>query len=103
MGKRMAFRVLESDFDAYWVKVKKRGTWWPATREGATMNTVGNRVFVIGGANRIITNDVFSYRYYADRWECIKPAGEKLPPIFGHTAVTFKDNIVIFGGETNYN
>lgn len=53
--------------------MKKRGTWLPATREGATMNTVGNRVFVIGGANRIITNDVFSYRYYADRWENIQP------------------------------
>lgn len=67
------------------------------------MTTVGHRVFVIGGANRTITSDVFSYRFHADRWVNIGSNGD-LKPLFGHSAVNFNDNsIIVFGGETHYN
>ena len=43
---------------SYWRKQMKGHKWRPATREGATITTIGKRIFLIGGANRTISNEV---------------------------------------------
>lgn len=36
------------------------------------------------------------------KWQQLKPAGDKLSCLQEHTAVVFKDNIYVFGGEVGF-
>lgn len=36
------------------------------------------------------------------KWQQLKPGGDKLPCLQEHTAVAYKDNIYVFGGEVGF-
>ena len=51
-------RLEPAEVVAYWQKQLKGHKWRPATREGATINSIGKRIFLIGGVNCTISNEV---------------------------------------------
>lgn len=36
------------------------------------------------------------------KWQQLKPTGDKLPCLQEHSAVVYKDNIYVFGGEVGF-
>ena len=54
--------------DLYSYEMEHDGMWHPATRQQATMETSGPRVYLIGGTNCKVTNEVLSINYVHQRW-----------------------------------
>lgn len=42
------------------------------------------------------------YLLVTGKWQQLKPGGDKLPCLQEHTAVAYKDNIYVFGGEVGF-
>lgn len=47
-------------------------------------------------------NQIFFIFPVNKKWELLKPAGDPPPSLQEHTAVTFRDNIFVFGGELGF-
>nr|CAD7442845.1 unnamed protein product [Timema bartmani] len=43
-----------------------------------------------------------SYRQDESRWELLQPTGERPPCLQEHSAVAYRDNIYVFGGEVGF-
>ncbi|PKY55046.1 galactose oxidase [Rhizophagus irregularis] len=80
------------------------GQFIPGLRLGHTANTVGNKIYFIGGYNfakSIPTSEIFYLNKETDTWEEIKSQGIKLPFKVEHTANIGginQDIIFIMGG-----
>ena len=49
--------------DLYSYEMEHEGMWHPATRQQATMEASGPRLYLIGGTNCKVTNEVLSINY----------------------------------------
>jgi hypothetical protein len=80
------------------------GQFIPGPRLGHTANTIGNKIYFIGGydfANTIMPSEIFYFNEETETWEDIKSQGINLPFKVEHTANiggTNQDIIFIIGG-----
>ncbi|XP_076266784.1 uncharacterized protein LOC143200250 isoform X2 [Rhynchophorus ferrugineus] len=75
----------------------------PSARAKHSATIVGENVYVLGGRNgNLPLKDFWRYNLVTGQWSQLKPAGEKLPSLQEHTAVAYKDNIYVFGGEVSF-
>ena len=75
-------------------------TWKPSSREGATLNKVGEYVVLYGGTSSGYADDLVLYEPKRSRW-FIPDLGETKPTFnrHGHSAISYHNFLVIFGGE----
>src|SRR6266498_3272717 len=80
------------------------GQFIPGPRLGHTANTVGNKIYFIGGYNfdkSSLNSEIFYFDGEAKTWENVKSQGMKLPSKVEHTANMGginQDLIFIIGG-----
>eukprot|EP00043_Microstomoeca_roanoka_P018663 m.202333 g.202333 ORF g.202333 m.202333 type:complete len:535 (+) comp16872_c11_seq2:227-1831(+) len=72
----------------------------PDRRCNHSLTAVGNKLYVFGGrgGEKLLFNDVHCFDAETRQWTVIEPSGTPPPPRDFHSAVTFDDKIVIFGG-----
>lgn len=78
----------------------------PSSRAGATLTIVNRKAYLFGGECRTRFNDVKVLNTDVWRWEAPGPAGEGDPPPdarVNHSAVCFRNSLVVFGGSGEYN
>lgn len=73
----------------------------PDAREGATLVTFAQKVILVGGASRSIFNDAWVLYALNPQWTQAQSLGTE--PRMGHSAVSYKGQILLFGGETAFN
>ncbi|KAF5290221.1 hypothetical protein FQA39_LY14775 [Lamprigera yunnana] len=75
----------------------------PSARSKHSATLVGQNVYLLGGRNgNLPMKDFWKYNLVTGKWQQLKPSGDKLPCLQEHTAVVYKDNIYIFGGEVGF-
>ena len=84
-----------------WQRIEVNG-WKPETRQEASLSCINDKLILIGGVSRSISRDVNLFHLPDNTWEKIRHIGETNEPRFGHSAVKYQGNVIIFGGGTNY-
>ncbi|KAK4875540.1 hypothetical protein RN001_011962 [Aquatica leii] len=75
----------------------------PSARSKHSATLVGQHVYLLGGRNgNLPMKDFWKYNLVTGKWQQLKPTGDKLPCLQEHTAVVYKDNIYVFGGEVGF-
>ena len=95
-------RSMPEECEVYWYKVSTLG-WKPETRQEATLTTIETKLYLIGGVSRSINYDINVSHPFASCWEKLYPGGVEPDPRFGHSALEYKGQIIVFGGGTNFN
>jgi Galactose oxidase, central domain len=90
-----------NETSVYWTKVDVDG-WKPETRQEATLTEIQDKFFLIGGVSRSISKDVNTFSLASRKWHRQETAGQENEPRFGHSSVKYENNIIVFGGGTNY-
>ena len=69
-------------------------------REGSTLTVVDKSIFLLGGVNQKMVQDVSKFDITNMEWQKfdISMATDAFPR-FNHTCVAYKHNLYIFGGE----
>ena len=78
----------------------------PEAREGGTMITINRKMYVFGGRCRMMFNDIKVLDPETMKWEAhhSAPTLEGPPePRMNHTAVPFKNQMVVYGGCDRFN
>ena len=88
--------------EVFWNKLESSG-WKPETRQQATLTTVQNKMYLIGGVSRSINSDINAFFPSYKRWDKILTTGSESEPRFGHSTVEYKQRFYIFGGGTDFN
>jgi N-acetylneuraminic acid mutarotase len=73
----------------------------PRPRASHTMTTIGNTHYLYGGIGQSFTNfgDMYKLDDKSLSWSPVHiEAGTSLPPRFGHVAVNYKGELLVFGG-----
>ena len=73
-------------------------------REGGSMVTFKDRLILYGGLGTDLINDVHEYHVKKNKWTKIK--NNKVPPPsgrFGHSTALNKNQVLIHGGQIDYN
>ena len=91
-----------TQYSAYW-RLLPSDSWRPETREGAAMASVGDKVYLYGGASRSIYNDLWVLHSLYPRWVKTQPQGLPVERRMGHSLVQYQSSLVTFGGVTAYN
>ena len=96
--------LFSNTFDIYiYAHQLLKETWRPSGREGATLNRVGDLIILYGGVSTGYTDEIAFLEPRSDRWFLSNSITNK--PNFnryGHSAVTYHTQLVIFGGEKQY-
>ena len=91
--------------EVFWEK--KRGLGFvPSAREGATMTLINRKVYLFGGECRTLFNDLMVLNPDTWKWEETPTGkgGDPPPePRSGHSAVCYKNSLVVFGGGGSFN
>ncbi|KAL1497798.1 hypothetical protein ABEB36_008696 [Hypothenemus hampei] len=75
----------------------------PSARSKHSATVLGDHVYVLGGRNgNLPLKDFWKYNLITGKWQQLKPSGDMLPCLQEHTAVAYKDNILVFGGEVSF-
>ncbi|XP_050310192.1 uncharacterized protein LOC126746125 isoform X2 [Anthonomus grandis grandis] len=75
----------------------------PSARAKHSATVHGEHVYVLGGRNgNLPLKDFWKYNLVTGKWQQLKPSGDLLPCLQEHTAVPYKDNIFVFGGEVSF-
>ncbi|CAG9761028.1 unnamed protein product [Ceutorhynchus assimilis] len=75
----------------------------PSARSKHSATVLGEHVYVLGGRNgNLPLKDFWKYNLVTGKWYHLKPTGDQLPCLQEHTAVAYKDNIFVFGGEVSF-
>ncbi|KAH1009482.1 hypothetical protein HUJ04_001830 [Dendroctonus ponderosae] len=75
----------------------------PSARSKHSATLLGEHVYVLGGRNgNLPLKDFWKYNLVSGNWQQLKPSGDLLPCLQEHTAVAYKDNIFVFGGEVSF-
>ena len=85
----------------YWQKIEVTG-WKPETRQESSLSHISDSLFLIGGVSRSISKDVNVLNLSEKTWRKIENSGEENEPRFGHSTVIYENNLIVFGGGTNY-
>lgn len=91
-----------TQYSAYW-RLLPSDSWRPETREGAAMASVGDKVYLYGGASRSIYNDLWVLHSLYPRWVKTQPQGLPAESRMGHSLLQYQASLVTFGGVTAYN
>jgi len=75
----------------------------PDAREGATLTAFAQKVILVGGASRSIFSDTWVLYALNPQWTQAHPPGPNTEPRMGHSAVNYKGQVLLFGGETAFN
>lgn len=95
-------KLIPEEMELYWYKVSAMG-WKPETRQEATLTPLETKLYLIGGVSRSINHDINVSLPFNGRWEKLYPGGVEPDPRFGHSALEYKGQIIVFGGGTNFN
>jgi N-acetylneuraminic acid mutarotase len=79
----------------------KENIWKPSVRIGSALTLcANNRLYLFGGYNRLATNDLYYIDPKKAEWITVQNIKSKRPPErYGHTALFYKNTLLIFGGE----
>ena len=91
-----------TQYAAYW-KLLPSDSWRPETREGAAMASIGDKVYLYGGASRSIYCDAWVLHSLYPRWVKTQPLGIPAETRMGHSLLVHQSSLVAFGGVTAYN
>src|SRR5690606_34319850 len=92
--------VYELDLiDLEWFHVRTSGVYIEK-RSGHSCCLIGDEMIVFGGndAKSFLRNFVYSLDLLTDHWKRISTNGDVPPPMDGHSAIPYKENMVVFGG-----
>lgn len=84
-----------------WHRINVEG-WKPETRQESTLSNFNESLYLIGGVSRSINKDVNVFRIHSKTWQRLDNTGDINEPRFGHSAVKYEGNIIVFGGGTHY-
>ena len=76
----------------------------PSKRYGHTATPIGQNVYVFGGRADVRVNDLYVLNFERNTCTQIKHSstvGTPPSPRSNHTAVNYKENLYIFGGESD--
>lgn len=91
--------------EIFWEKKHSLGNA-PSTRKGATLTLVNRKLYLFGGECRTLLNDMRVLSPDTLKWEApsISTEGDPQPePRSGHSAVSYRNSIIVFGGGGSYN
>lgn len=97
----LSLNITCKELEIYWTEVQTT-RWNPETRQQATLTTIGNSIYLVGGISRDINQDVNVFSPFTRDWEKLKTSGIN-EPRFGHSAIEHRNQLVVFGGGTNFN
>jgi len=75
----------------------------PCPRGGHSLTVVSpNRLMLFGGSSRTADffSDIYAFELETHRWILLEPKGQAPVGRSGHSAIAFKSQLVIFGGQT---
>ena len=58
-------------FHGYWESINENRGCLPDSRKGATMNLIGNRLYVFGGLSRDTYNDIKIFNFDRRKWNIV--------------------------------
>ncbi|KAL4428753.1 hypothetical protein ABPG74_001267 [Tetrahymena malaccensis] len=96
----------QESYHFFCLKVDFNSAYSPAFREGATINYINGCLYLYGGLGEEIRKDVDQFDLVSKSWKKLEFKSEYYPHkgMFGHTAVTYKDNfLIIYGGQSQFN
>jgi N-acetylneuraminic acid mutarotase len=82
-----------------WDIIKQNGTS-PGGCDNHTANYYDEQMIIFGGFRNgtVRTNEIHKFKFSSNIWVKVEPVGPIPPARAGHTAVIYKDNLVIFSG-----
>lgn len=77
----------------------------PRSRSGATLTVIGNKAYLVGGVSNHLHEDIYTFDFVAKQWKEQEYTNEhnQFKQRFAHTAVNFRNSLVVYGGEDKYN
>ncbi|CAA0826610.1 Galactose oxidase/kelch repeat superfamily protein [Striga hermonthica] len=90
-----------------WILPSVRGDG-PEPREGHSAALIGKRLFIFGGCGKSVNSEI----YYDDlyilntetfSWKCVVPSGTPPSKRVSHTCSSWKNKIIVIGGEDSNN
>ncbi|EAS05833.2 kelch motif protein (macronuclear) [Tetrahymena thermophila SB210] len=96
----------QENYHFFCLKVDFNSAYSPAFREGASLNYLNGNLYLYGGLGEEIRKEVDQFDLVSKQWKKLEFKSEYYPHkgMFGHTAVTYKDNfIIIYGGQSQFN
>ncbi|CAG9331840.1 unnamed protein product [Blepharisma stoltei] len=92
----------------FW-EIKRTEGFIPEARVGATMVVVNGNIYLFGGQAGDRLNDIKMLDYKTYHWESVNPSTisnkiQEFPePRVGHTAVSYKNSFIVYGGGGAFN
>ena len=75
----------------------------PSQRSQHAVCLCGQYVYLYGGRGvKGTQNDLWKFDIMTHEWAELKPTGDKLPPLEGHTMVEYSQKLYFFGGEMSF-
>lgn len=96
---------LSRPVEIFWEKKHSLGNA-PSTRKGATMTLVNRKLYLFGGECRTLLNDIRVLSPETLKWEApiLSKDGDPPPePRSGHSTVSYRNSLIVFGGGGAYN
>ncbi|KAL4470142.1 hypothetical protein ABPG72_016679 [Tetrahymena utriculariae] len=96
----------QESYHFFCLKVDFNSAYSPAFREAATLNYLNGCLYLYGGLGEEIRKEVDQLDLVSKQLKKLEFKSEYYPHkgMFGHTAVTYKDNyIIIYGGQSQFN
>lgn len=77
----------------------------PRSRSGATLTTIRNKAYLIGGVSNHLHDEVFEYDFVTETWKLVEHLNEHnlYKTRFAHSATLYQNSIFVYGGEEGYN
>ncbi|CAG9335373.1 unnamed protein product [Blepharisma stoltei] len=93
--------------NVFWEKRITEG-FIPDARVGSTLTMVNNNLYLFGGQSGERLNDIKMLNYRNGHWEGVnhrnQDTAQEIPdPRVGHTAVGFRNSLVVYGGGGGFN
>lgn len=98
---RSLIKIPREKISVFWLRIETNG-WKPETRQEASLTQINGKLILIGGISRSISKDVNLFSVEEKTWQKASYFGEVNEPRFGHSAVKYEENVIIYGGGTNF-
>lgn len=88
----------------YWDCISDIKGCLPESRKGASLNLVGNELYIFGGFSRVTYDDLKIFDIFSSKWREVETSTMRVipEPRVSHTMVNYNTSLILFGGGGAY-
>ena len=77
----------------------------PRSRSGATLTTIRDKAYLIGGVSNHLHEEIFLFDFATYTWKMLNHLNEHnlYKSRFAHSAAWYQNSVFVYGGEEKYN